>query len=290
MSEFGSQSMVAPLKRVLLRRPVAALADMDLSPWHYQDRLDVSVLYEQHSGFVDLLRAQGIQPEFLPECGDQLADSMFAYDPSLMTREGAILLSMGKALRRDEVALHEQYFLDQALPILGRIQAPGRVEGGDTLWISDNELWVGRGFRTNQAGIDQLIDLLSPLGVRVTVFDLPLYQGEAACLHLMSLISLLSERSALIHQPLLPVAAYQALCERGFDLVQAPEDEFIASNTLSTNILTLRPGVGVMVAGWPKTAAAIRASGYELHTFAGDMLCECCEGGPTCLTRPLWRA
>ena len=80
------------------------------------------------------------------------------------------------------------------------------MEGGDCVWIDDRTLAVGRGVRTNQDGIQQLANLLGPKGISVYGFDLPLWHGEEACLHLMSVISPLADDLALVYAPLLPVA------------------------------------------------------------------------------------
>jgi N-dimethylarginine dimethylaminohydrolase len=143
--------------------------------------------------------------------------------------------------------------------------------------------------RTNEEGIRQLRALLAPLGVEVLGFDLPLWQGEEACLHLMSVISPLADDLALVYAPLLPAAFYQLLKARGIGLVEAPSDEFHASNGLSLNVLATAPRQAIAVAGFPRTKAAMEAAGCTVATFEADALCIACEGGPTCLTRPVLR-
>ena len=150
-------------------------------------------------------------------------------------------------------------------------------------------LAVGRGVRTNQDGIQQLSNLLSPKGISVFGFDLPLWHGEEACLHLMSVISPLADDLALVYAPLLPAAFYQMLRARGIRLVEGDAEEFLASNGLSLNVLPTAPREVIAVAGFPKTAAAMEAAGCTVSTFEADALCIACEGGPTCLTRPVLR-
>jgi dimethylargininase len=143
--------------------------------------------------------------------------------------------------------------------------------------------------RTNQAGIEQLGKILAPLGVSVLGFDLPLGNGADACLHLMSVISPLDDKLVLVYAPMLPVAFWQLLKDRGYTLVEAPDDEFAASNGLNLNVLALSPGEVVMVDGFPKTRALMEQAGCKVTSFNADALCIPCEGGPTCLTRPVWR-
>ena len=73
-------------------------------------------------------------------------------------------------------------------------------------------------------------------------------------------------------------------------VINAPEDEFLSSNTLSTNILTISPGKCIMIDGFPKTRESLENFGISVKVFNADELCIACEGGPTCLTRPLLRS
>lgn len=290
MSAYGSQEMSARLQRVLMRRPGVSLASADPARWHYGPTFDGPKAVSQYRAFADIVESSGTEILWLEDEGDGLADSMFTHDPSLMSDHGAILLRMGKPLRVPETDLHAKAYEAAGIPVLGRIVAPGTVEGGDCIWLDAKTLVIGRGVRTNEAGIEQMRALLSPHGVSVLAFDLPLWQGEEACLHLMSVMSPLSDTVSLVFAPLLPAAFYQLLKSRGLTLIEAPADEFHASNGLSLNVLPLKPLDVVMVEGFPKTKAAMEAAGCTVTTFEADALCIACEGGPTCLTRPVLRS
>ncbi len=290
MSNYGAQNMTAPLTRVMMHRPGDAMASADPAVWHYGGELNGALLEQQHAAFTSLVEQSGATVEWLPSPNSELADATFTHDPSLVTAEGAILLNMGKPLRKGETAAHRGYYANANVPILGELEAPGTAEAGDCLWLDEKTLAVGRGFRTNQAGIDQLQDILTPLNVDVLAFDLPMYTGKDACLHLMSIISLLDQDMALIHEPLFPVGLYQLLESRGVQLLAAPEGEFIASNGLNLNVLALSPRHSVMISGFPKTQALMEQAGCQIDTFDGSELCVKCEGGPTCLTRPVHRS
>jgi N-dimethylarginine dimethylaminohydrolase len=281
--------MAAPLRRVLMRSPAGAMRGADPEKWRYGEGFDPERATRQHKALAELVAASGAQIEWLPDEEDGLADSVFTHDPSLVSDRGAIILSMGKTLRRDEPALHEMVFRHLAIPIAGRLEAPGQVEGGDCVWIDSATLAVGRGMRTNQIGIQQLANILGPHGIAVYGFDLPLWHGEEACLHLMSVISPLADDLALVHMPLLPTAFYQMLKSRGITLVAGDADEFRRSNGLSLNVLPTAPREVIAVAGFPKTKAAMEGAGCTVRTFEADALCIACEGGPTCLTRPILR-
>lgn len=288
MSNFGTTSNVAPLRRVLMRRPGAMLA-ADPERWHYARPLDAERVARQHDAFTGLVAESGAQVEWLPDDADDLADSVFTYDPSFMLAGGAVMLRPGKPLRLGEVELHRRYHEAAGIPVLGTIEAPGVVEGGDILWLDDSTLAVGRGFRTNQAGVDQLVRIAAADGIDVEVFDLPYFHGPAACLHLLSVVSPLADDLALIHAPLLPTALYEALRDRGYELLHAPADEFERSAGLNLNVLATSPRECLAIEGYPGTLQLMRDAGCDVRTFAGDELCVPCEGGPTCLTRPLHR-
>ena len=289
MSHFGANAMNAPLKRVILRKPDLAMSKADAKTWHYGPAFNAAKAAAQHAHFAGMIEASGAKIHWLPDTDDGLSDSIFTRDPSIVTHAGAVILNMGKALRLSEPELHRKTFAELGIPVIGQIQSPGSLEGGDTIWLDAKTLVVGRGIRTNQSGIDQLSAILKPHGIGVLAYDLPLWDGEEACLHLMSMISPLADDLYLIHAPLMPVALYQLLKARGISLIIAPQDEFIASNGLSLNVLPTSPRNVIMVAGFPKTKAAMEAAGCSVQTFEADALCIACEGGPTCLTGPVWR-
>ena len=286
---FGLASMVAPLRRVAMRRPGRATFEADPAVWHYAGPLDADRLERQYEAFVDRVADSGAKIQWIPGADDALADSIFVFDPSFMTQGGAILLRPGKVLRRPEVALHKVLYQRLGAPVIGAIEPPGVAEGGDLLWLDEHTLAVGRGFRTNRAGIDQLRAILAPHGVGVRAFDLPVWNGSAVCLHLLSLVSPLDRDLALVHPRLLPVALHQLMRRRGIRCLEADGEELEASAGLSLNVLATGPRRCVAVGGFPRTVKLMRDAGCEVTCFDADALCIPCEGGPTCMTLPLWR-
>ncbi len=289
MNNFGCQQMSSTLRHVLMRRPGASLSGADAGKWHYGPTFNGGKAVCQYAAFARLVEACGAKILWLDDEGDGLADAMFTHDPSLVTDKGAVLLRMGKNLRLPEPELHGAAYRSAGIPVIGAIAAPGTVEGGDCIWLDAKTLVVGRGIRSNQHGIEQLSALLAPSGIAVIGYDLPLWHGEDACLHLMSVMSPLDDNLALVFAPLLPAPFYQLLKQRGITLIEAPADEFYASNGLSLNVLPTSPRNVIMVEGFPGTKAAMEAEGCKVSTFEADALCIACEGGPTCLTRPIHR-
>jgi N-dimethylarginine dimethylaminohydrolase len=286
---WGAQTMAAPIRRVVMRRPDRAMAAADPAVWHYGPGFDPARAAAQFAVFADMVAEAGAMIHWLPD-EDDLADSVFTHDPSLVTDAGALILNMGKPLRRTEPALHRRLYEDLGIPILGQLEGDATVEGGDCVWVDRRTLAVGRGARSNAAGIARLAEILAPLGVEVIGFDLPYWQGAEACLHLMSVISPLADGLALVHLPLLPFAFHELLRDRGIRLLAAPGHEFAASHGLSLNVLATAPMQAIAVDGFPETRELMEGAGVTVRVFAADALCIPCEGGPTCLTRPVWRA
>jgi N-dimethylarginine dimethylaminohydrolase len=215
------------------------------------------------------------------------ADAIFVHDPAIVTDQGAIILRMGKALRRGEEEAIATTFRQLGIPIHYTLHGEALAEGGDLLWLDEKTLAVGQGFRTNAEGLRQLGEALAGQGVALVPVQLPYYQGPAACLHLMSFISLVDEDLAVVYLPLMPVPFWQFLCGRGFRLVEAPDEEF---TTMGPNVLALAPGKCLMLQNNPITRQRLEAAGCQVLTYQGDNISLKAEGGATCLTRPILRS
>jgi dimethylargininase len=286
MREFGSQSMIGRLRKVLVKRPGPAFAGADPALWHYTARPDLDVARQEHDALVALLQGAGAEVFYHDEPQPGRADAVYVYDPALVTDEGAILLRMGKDLRRGEEAPMGRRLEALGVPLLFTLEGEARAEGGDFLWLDHDTLAAGLGFRTNAEALRQLGVVLARLGVTLLPVDLPYYAGPEACLHLLSLISLVDERLAVVYPPLLPVPFWRALQARGYHLVEVPPEEFGA---MGTNVLALAPGHCVMLEGNPRTQARLEAAGCRVWTYRGEEISLKAEGGPTCLTRPILR-
>jgi len=278
--------MVTPLRRVLVRRPDDAFAVDDPVLWHYTAKPDLTTARLEHEGLVRILEQHGIEVLFHDAELPSKADAIYVFDPVLVTDRGAIALRMGKELRRGEEAALAARLEDLGLPTVANLTAPARVECGDLLWLDSGTLVAGLGFRTNREGVEQLRRILSTEQISVEAVDLPFFTGPAACLHLLSLISLVDHHLAVIYPPLLPVRLWQELDRRGFRLIEVPQDEFA---TMGTNVLALAPGVCLMLADNPVTQSRLESAGCTVHTYRGQEISLKAEGGPTCLTRPLLR-
>jgi len=280
---YGCQSMTGELRRVLVRAPRAD----DLHGWcgcSWRAEPDARRIAEEHEAFCSLLEEAGAEVVYAESPAEGNPDAIYTYDPALVADEGALLLHPGKACRRAEVDAMAEDFERAGVPVAGRLREPECAEGGDCCWLDERTLLVGCGYRTNEAGIERLRELLPD--VEVLAYDLPHWHGRGEVMHLMSLISPLAPDLAVVYAPLLPTRLAQLLEEREVELVEVPDDEL---ESLGSNVLALAPRVALAVEGNPRTRERMKRAGVEVLTYRGEELSKG-DGGPTCLTRPLLRA
>lgn len=285
--EYGSQSMVGKLRRVVVRAPDRSFAEADPEAWHYSSRPDFAAAVAEHRAFTDILEQAGVELIWHDEPLPALADAIFTHDSALVTNRGSIILRMGKTLREGEPEAMAGLLSRNGVPELGRLHGDARAEGGDLLWLDEQTLAVGVGFRTNSEGAGQLAQILAPTGASVLAYDLPYYHGPEACLHLMSLVSMIDDDLAVAFPPLMPTRLMRDLDERGIRLVEAPEHEF--THGQATNVLALAPRDVLLLEGNSVTEGRLRVAGCRVATYRGDEITRKAEGGATCLTRPVLR-
>ena len=281
--------MVAPLRRVAVCTPAAAGWEAHGERWRelgYLHPVNFGVAREQHEELRRALEEAGVEVVELEGSGLSL-DAVYAHDASFMTDDGAICLNMGKAARGGEPTRHREFYRHLGVPVAGEIRPPGTVEAGDMVWLDSKTLLVGRGYRTNGAGIEQLRALLGERGVEVVAAPLPHGGGPGCCLHLMSLMSMLDESTVLVDLPWLAAETVQLLCERGLRFVEIDPRE---RDTLACNVLALGEKRLLAIEENGRTNERLREAGFQVRTFAASEIGINGGGGPTCLTRPIWRA
>jgi N-dimethylarginine dimethylaminohydrolase len=291
MSAFGSQSMVAPLRRVIVKRPEDAFRSRDRIQQEWKDLgyvrpPDLELAGRHHQQFVALMQKAGAEILYAPPDDRTGMDSLYIHDPVLTTDRGVVIFQTGKVARRGEGPALADAFKSWDVPVLGVIDGPATAEAGDMVWLDRDTLLVGRGFRTNALGIERLADLLNPLGVTVIPVELPYWNGPQDVLHLMSFISLLDDDLAVVYKRILPVSLFELLAVSGVQLVDVADEEY---ETLGCNILAVSPRTLIMVSGNPITRSRLEAAACTISEFNGSEICLPGAGGPTCLTRPLLR-
>ena len=289
---YGGHSMVSRLRRVLLCSPQTSGWENPacVNEWKslaYRHKPDTARAATQHDCLRQELERFGVEILDLTGCGNYSLDGVYAHDPSFVTDQGVICLRMGKACRRAEPARHREFYNSIDVPVLGEIDEPGTAEAGDIVWLDEKTLLVGRGYRTNDSGVNQIRELLEPSGIEVVASHLPYGGGPSSCLHLMSLLSLVDVRTALVDLAWLAVPTVELLEARGFRFIEIEPSE---RGTLACNVLAVGERRLLAFAENPKTNRRLEEAGFDVKALPGSEIGINGGGGFTCLTRPLLRS
>jgi N-dimethylarginine dimethylaminohydrolase len=290
-TRFNGHSMTGALERVLVCSPRTAGWNQTerAARWHdlgFHHAPEFTTAQSQHDALCNELKSAGAEVIEMPTAPNHSLDAVYAHDASLPTDHGLIALRPGKPNRATEGAFQASFCETIDIPTLGTITAPATTEAGDMLWLDPQTLLIGHGYRTNVGGIQQMRTLLAPKNVEVLSAPLPHGPGPSACLHLMSIISLLDEHTAVVDLPWLAVETVDLLQQRGFHFI---EIDYAERDTLACNVLSLGNNRLLALVENRSTNERLQQAGFDLRTFPGSELCINGSGGPTCLTRPIQR-
>jgi N-dimethylarginine dimethylaminohydrolase len=287
MAVFNEYSL---LTQVAIRSPLNSfLTDEKLSnEWQdlrFHEKPELKESINEFIEFRKLLLNNEIKIIDLPQAKGLTIDSIYTRDSILISPKGLILCNMGRASRTPEARDNYEHLKLQGYQIAGEILAPGTLEGGDFIWLSDTKAAVGLGPRTNQNGIDQLRKILGN-SVDLYVVPLPEPTHPDDVLHLMSIISPLDKDLVLIYRPLMPVSFIQWLEQLGIKFIEVDEAEYLL---MGCNVLATSPRSVIMLENLPGVQRNLQNAGCDVQTYKGIEISRKGEGGPTCLTRPLKR-
>ena len=287
MAVFNEYSL---LTQVAIRSPLNSfLTDEKLSnEWQdlrFHEKPELKESINEFIEFRKLLLNNEIKIIDLPQAKGLTIDSIYTRDSILISPKGLILCNMGRASRTPEARDNYEHLKLQGYQIAGEILAPGTLEGGDFIWLSDTKAAVGLGPRTNQNGIDQLRKILGN-SVDLHVVPLPEPTHPDDVLHLMSIISPLDKDLTLIYRPLMPVSFIQWLEQLGIKFIEVDEAEYLL---MGCNVLATSPRSVIMLENLPGVQRNLQNAGCDVQTYKGIEISRKGEGGPTCLTRPLKR-
>jgi N-dimethylarginine dimethylaminohydrolase len=287
---FNGHSMTGELMRVLVCPPGNAGWDSArASAWQelgFRHAPDFAVAASQHEVLCRLLGDSGAEVLHLAPAEALTLDAAYTHDASLATDYGLMLMNPGKKSRVAEAQIHADFCGVLGIPTFGEVAHPGTSEAGDIVWLDSKTLLIGHGYRTNKDGIEQIRSLLAPRNVEVLAAPLPYGPGPSACLHLMSLMSMLDENTILVDLPWLAVETVELLKARKFRLIEIDDSE---RDTLACNVLALGNNRLIAIEENVKTNQRLREAGFDVRTFPGSEISINGGGGPTCLTRPLLR-
>jgi len=215
---YGCENMVAKLARVLVREPEASACRL-WADFGWRAEPDFGALAREHDALCAVLESAGAEVVVGRPVPEGL-DAIYTFDPAIVASTGAVVLRPGKDLRLAEAEAVADDLAAAGVPIVATLESPATADGGDTIWLDDRTLLVGRGYRTNAAGVDALRAALP--GVEVIELDLPYHHGSDEVMHLLSLLSPVSHDAAVAYLPLMPVRLVQLLEARGIELIEGP--------------------------------------------------------------------
>ena len=289
---FNCNNMVDPIKKILLNHPKNAFFNQnkinsEFKELNFFDAPDYYESLHEYEAFIDILKSYNIELYFLDENNSTTIDSIYAHDPFIISNDGAIICNMGKKNRVSEIKNVKIFLKNNGIPILGEIYTPGKLEGGDIVWIDSHNIAVGIGYRSNIEGVKQLREILSGSVKNIFPVPLPHWNGPNDCLHLMSNLSPIDSNLFLVYSRLLPVQFIQYLKEKNIQLIEVPDEEY---ETMACNVLAISPRQVIMLEGNPITKRLLEKENVMVHTYKGSEISLKGAGGPTCLTKPFLRS
>ena len=283
--------MVDPLRRVIMKSPNLAWKNTNNIKKYWKDlhftsepKFDKAVF--QYNKLIALIESFGIEILMLPKDDQTDLDSIYTHDAGIATSRGIVICNMGKKTRKNETKALKRFLTQNNISIIGEIKYPGIIEGGDVIWINEHTIAVGEGYRTNKEGIEQLKEILGTEVDHIISVPLPHYLGPENCLHLMSNVSPIDQNLFLIYPKLLPAKFIEFLKSVNIKLINVPDEEY---ESMACNVLSLAPKKCIMMSGNPITKLLLESNNVEVFTYDGSEISLKGAGGPTCLTRPIYR-
>lgn len=289
--KYGCQSMTGKIDSILIKHPREAFLSQEnlnntWEEYKFFGCPDYEKVLEEYAVFEKFLKDHIPNIYYLPYNENTGLDSIYTHDPLKVTKNGAIYFPMGKEVRGKEHLATREYLESIGIPTLGVITSPGKIEGGDVLWLDEKTVAIGRGYRTNDEGIRQFKELTKDFIDEYIIVPMPHGEGEDCCLHLMSIISLVDTKVAAVYSKYMPIFFRQYLLEKGYTLIECNDEEY---DYLGTNLLALEPGKCILIEGCPDIQSKLEKAGITIFTYEGKEVSYRGTGGPTCLTCPLTR-
>lgn len=225
-----------------------------------REAIDVNLARAQHKQYEAGLQAAGCEVQTLPAETD-LPDSVFVEDTAIVLDELAIITRPGAASRQPETESIAKALEPYRKPYI--IESPGTIDGGDVLRVGKN-IYIGLSSRSNQAGIEQMQNILEPFGYKVTGVQV------RDCLHLKSAVTQVAKETLLINRNLIDASNFG-----GVNFIDVDDAEPFAANALLINQEVIYPS------SFPRTQKRLADSGISVRVVEVSELIKA-EGAVTC--------
>ena len=247
--------------RAIVRRPGKSLVDGITTAG--LGAPDYELALKQHDQYIKALELCGLEVTVM-SADEDYPDGLFIEDVALVMPSCAVSTRPGALARRgeiDKVATELRAFYEQ----VDAVEAPGTLDAGDIMMVGQH-FYIGLSERSNQAGAEQLIEILKTYG----------YSGSMVAfsesLHLKSSVSYLENNRLVITGELCDKPAFTE-----FDRIEIDADEAYAANCVWINNRVL------VASGYPKTSQLIADLGYQVIELDVSEFRKL-DGGLSCLS------
>ena len=268
---WGVNSEIGKLRMILLHRPgiemkcikkelwddeVQAIIAPDKS-WYWRDREepDLDRMVEEHEAYAKVFRDNGVEVVYLDGVDPNRPKAVNVRDVGTAVPGGFIVGRFGPLMRRGEEQRASLSVAKLGMPILRTINGTGIFEGGNFMFIDDKHAAVGFSQRTNEEGIRQLREVLTPMGVELIALPLTGFR-----LHIDGTFMIVDHHKAIYQPENVPYFFIKKLEELGFELIQI--DRRDPANPI--NCVPLEPGKVIMSTGTDGTAEILDKHGVKV--------------------------
>ncbi|MFD8722481.1 dimethylarginine dimethylaminohydrolase family protein [Streptomyces sp. NPDC059629] len=280
----GQRSETAPLRSVLLMRPPGSLGRVSSPNKQLMHApVDLTAIRQETLAVRDAFEKCGVTVHLVDPGTDAPPNIVFARDLFFLAPDGAVVGRTASSQRAGEERHAALALAALGVPILRTVTGRATLEGADALWLTEDTVLVGTGFRTNEAGADMLAEVLRDYAV--DVLRVPLGPGVQ---HLLGSMVPLDDGLAAVHSAAATPRLRGILRDAGYDLIELePSEDLLGRRGM--NLVTVAPRQVVMPARAPRVRRPLEAAGVAVTEVDVREYTKA-AGGVACATGILARA
>lgn len=241
---------------------------------HLDEPINQNKAKSQFYDVVDKLKKHEVQVLLLTP-NRQFTDQIFTRDIGFVLGRSFQIAHMKEPVRQGEEKWLEIWLKENKIPYFKWFEFP--IEGGDVL-IHGNQLLIGESDRTSSAAIDSLQK-------RYPAFQIHSISYPPKYLHLDCILSILSEKEAIIYPPAFSPQNYEQIKQNWPDLITVTEEEQFG---LAVNVLSIGNKTVLSQPQFPRLNQELRRRGYVVEEVDISEIVK--SGGAfRCITLPLVR-
>ncbi|WP_186131938.1 dimethylarginine dimethylaminohydrolase family protein [Burkholderia gladioli] len=254
---YGQHNEFGKILSVVVHRPYISefYMNQDPSDYHFDQEMSMDKAQDQHDEFVEKLKRCGINVEYLnPEISRP--NHLYVRDLFTMTKMGAVISRMAAAVRAGEELDALRFMGEKRIPIAAQVLGEAHFEGPDLVLLNSDLALCAIGIRSNIFGIKQVSTVLKEFGI-----DIVPVQTTYGCGHLDGVLSIVSNKKALIIPRMISHVAVQTMKMCGYDLIELRDEDEIGK--MAINLLAVDNGVVMIPSDCSNTKILLEKKGIE---------------------------